>query len=79
MAGGGVPHRRERYNVCPQQKEPKPKLLVRISSGSGGGLPREGVGAGEFGMSLETQGNQTLGRNILGFLVGGISWTARKV
>ena len=25
----------------------------------GGGLPREGVGAKKFGMSLETQGSQT--------------------
>ena len=31
----------------------------------GGGLPRERVGAKKFGMSLEIQGNQTLGRDIL--------------
>ena len=30
----------------------------------GGGLPREGVGAKKFGMSLDTQKNQTFGRDI---------------
>ena len=30
----------------------------------GGGLPRERVGAKKFGTSLETQGNQTFGRDI---------------
>ena len=33
----------------------------------GGGLPREWVGAKKFGMSLETQGNHTFGRDIPGF------------
>ena len=36
----------------------------------GWGLPREGVGAKKFGMSLKTQGNQTFGRDISGFLLG---------
>ena len=35
--------------------------------GWGGGLPREGVGAKKFGMSFETQGNQTFWRDIPGF------------
>ena len=34
---------------------------------SGGGLPREGVGAKKFGVSFETQGYQTFGRDIPGF------------
>ena len=33
----------------------------------GGGLPREGVGAKKFGMSLETQGIKLLWRDIPGF------------
>ena len=36
----------------------------------GGGLPCEGVGAKKLGMFLETQGNQTSGRDIPGFLPG---------
>ena len=38
------------------KKEPKPKLLSPDIFWWGGGLPREGVGAKKFGMSLETQG-----------------------
>ena len=34
--------------------------------GWGGGLPREGVWAKKFGMSFETQGNQTFWRDIPG-------------
>ena len=48
-------------------KEPKPNLFVQDIFGWGGGLPREGVGAKKFGMSFETQGNQTTWRDILGF------------
>ena len=33
----------------------------------GGGLPREGVGAKEFNVSLQTQGKQTFRRDIPGF------------
>ena len=49
------------------RKEPKPKLFGPDIFGWGGGLPREGVGAKKFGMSLETQGNQTFWRDIPGF------------
>ena len=41
------------------EREPKPKLLSPDIFWWGGGLPREGVGAKKFGMSLETQGYQT--------------------
>ena len=37
------------------KKEPKPKLLSPDIFWWGGGLPREGVGAKKFGMSLETR------------------------
>ena len=37
-----------------KKKEPKSKLFGPDISGWGGGLPREGVGAEKFGMSLET-------------------------
>ena len=37
------------------KKEPKPKLFGPDIFGWGGGLPREGVGAKKFGMSLETR------------------------
>ena len=50
-----------------KKKEPKPKLFGPDISRWGGGLPREGVGAKKFGMSFETQGNQTFGRDIPGF------------
>ena len=40
-----------------KKRNPNPKCLFQISSGAG--LPREGVGAKNFGMSFETQGNQT--------------------
>ena len=36
----------------------------------GGGLPREGVGARKFGLSLETQGNQTFLAAYPGILLG---------
>ena len=50
-----------------KKKEPKPKLFGPDIFGWGGGLPREGVGAKKFGMSFETQGNQTFCRDIPGF------------
>ena len=43
-----------------KKKAPKPKLFGPDILGWVGGLPREGVGAKKFGMSFETQGNQTL-------------------
>ena len=49
------------------KKEPKPKLFGPDIFRWGGGLPREGVGAKKFGMSFETQGNQTFSRDIPGF------------
>ena len=49
------------------KKEPKPKLLSPDIFWWGGGLPREGVGAKKFGMSLETQGIKLFGRDIPGF------------
>ena len=50
------------------EKEPKPKLFGPDIFGWGGGLPREGVGAKKFGMSLETQGIKLFWRNIPGFV-----------
>ena len=49
------------------KKEPKPKLLSPDIFWWGGGLPREGVGAKKFGMSLETQGIKLFWREIPGF------------
>ena len=56
-----------------KKKEPKPKLFGPDIFGWVEGLPREGVGTKDFGMSFETQGNQTFGgicrdfcRDILG-------------
>ena len=49
------------------KKEHKPKLFGPDIFRWGGGLPRERVGARKFGMSLETQANQTFGRDIPGF------------
>ena len=49
------------------KKEPKPKLLSPHIFWWGGGLPREGVGAKKFGMSLETQGIKLFWRDIPGF------------
>ena len=47
-----------------EKKEPKPKLFGPDIFGWGGGLSREWVGAKKFGMSFETQGNQTFWRDI---------------
>ena len=43
-----------------KKKEPKPKLLSPDIFWWVGGLPREGVGAKKFGMSLETRDQTTL-------------------
>ena len=48
-------------------KEPKPKLLSPDIFRLGRGLPREGVGAKKFGMSLETGEIKLFGRDIPGF------------
>ena len=49
-----------------RKRNPTPNFLVRISSGGVGGLPRGGVGAIKFGMSFETEGNQTFWRDAPG-------------
>ena len=49
------------------KKEHKPKLLSPDIFWRGRGLPREGVGAKKFGMSLETREIQLFGRDIPGF------------
>ena len=53
-----------------KRKEHKPKLLGSDILLWGGGLPREGVGAKMFGMSLETQENQIFRWDIPGSLPG---------
>ena len=55
------------FPVSGTKKEPKPKLLSPDIFWWGGGLPREGVGAKKFGMSLETQGIKHFWRDIPGF------------
>ena len=50
-----------------QEEEPKPKLLGPDVLRWGGGLPREGVGAEKFGMSLETRETKFFWRDIPGF------------
>ena len=50
-----------------KKKEPKPKLFGPDIFGWGGGLPREGVGAEKFGMSLETRETKLFRRDIPGF------------
>ena len=45
-----------------QAREKEHKLLGPDIFRWGRGLPREGVGAKKFGMSFESQGNQTSGR-----------------
>ena len=49
------------------RKRNPPKLLGPDIFWWGGGLPREGVGAKKFGMSLETQGIKLFWRDIPGF------------
>ena len=57
-----------------EKRNPNPNFLVRW----GGGLPHERVGAKKFGMSIETQGNQTSLAGHPGFLPG-YPGSARKV
>ena len=52
------------------KKEHGPKLLSPDIFGWGGGLPREGMGPKKFGMSFETQGNQTFLAGYPGILPG---------
>ena len=61
-----------------QKKEPKPKLFGPDVFRWGGGLPREGVGAKKFGMSFESQENQTFLTGYPGILPG-YPGGARKV
>ena len=49
------------------KKEPKPRLLSLDIFRLGRGLPREGVGAKKFGMSLETREIKLFCRDIPGF------------
>ena len=49
------------------KKEHKPKLLSPDVFRWGKGLPREGVGAKKFGMSLETKEIKIFWRDIPGF------------
>ena len=53
--------------ISGKKKEPKPKLLGPDISGWGGGLPREGVGAEKFGVSLEARQTKLFWRGIPGF------------
>ena len=50
-----------------KKKEPKPKLFGPDIFRWGGGLPREGVGAKKFGMSLETREIKYFWQDIPGF------------
>ena len=50
-----------------KKKEHKPKLLSPDVFRWGGGLPREGVAAKKFGMSLETRVIKLFWRDIPGF------------
>ena len=50
-----------------KKPKPKPKLLGLDIFWWGGGLPREGVGAKKFGMSLETRETKLFWRDIPGF------------
>ena len=61
------------------KNEPKPKLSSPDIFWWGGGLPREGAGAKKFGMSLETQGNQTFLPGISRDFLPGYPGSARKV
>ena len=64
---GGVRGGERRDTHRNTQERPKPKLLSPDIFWWGGGLPREGVGAKKFGMSLETQGIKLFWRDIPGF------------
>ena len=50
-----------------EKRDPKPKLLSPVIFWWGEGLPREGVGAKKFGMSLETRETKLFWRDIPGF------------
>ena len=50
-----------------RKRNPNPNFLVRISSGGVGVFRVNGWGPKKFGMSFETQGNQTFGRDVPGF------------
>ena len=53
--------------VQARNRNPNLNFLVRIFSGGVGGLPREGVGAEKFGMSLETREIKLFWWDIPGF------------
>ena len=53
--------------ISGKKKEPKSKLLGPDVLRWGGGLPREGVGAEKFGMSLETRETKLFWRDVPGF------------
>ena len=55
------------FSFFRQDKEHKPKILSPDIFRWGRGLPREGVGAKKFGMSLETMEIKFFGRDIPGF------------
>ena len=54
------------WDATETEKEPKPNLLSPDIFRWGRGLPREGVGAKKFGMSLETREIKLFGRDIPG-------------
>ena len=57
-------------NQKKRRRNPNPNFFVRISSVGVGVFHVKGWGAKKFGMSFETQGNQTSWRDISGFLPG---------
>ena len=59
--------RKKRSCNSGKKKEPKPKLLGPDILRWDGSLPREGVGAEKFGMSLETRETKLFWRDIPGF------------
>ena len=56
-----------KHSLSQAKKEHKLKLLGPDIFRWDGGLPREGVGANKFGMSLETKGNQIFGQDVRDF------------
>ena len=63
----GLVCRGDKVRVSGKKKEPKPKLLGPDVLLWGGGFPREGVGAGKFGMSLKTRESKLFWWDIPGF------------
>ena len=59
--------RRVQSHYSGKKNEPKPKLLGPDILRWGGGLPREGVGAKKFGMSLENREVKLFWRDNPGF------------